>query len=169
MPVKAAQRLSRGERHRANQSIESNHSESEDVDGRETPILQVEERPVIGCRCHRGQGIVALAEDTQGVRMRRRRMLGIDAKLVPGQRCQARSRHNRRGAAPTAVGRHKWRLVESIAHHVGQFLNQPVLPVVVVQHNHSVTAQMCPRRRDCVLREQKAFKTQTGVARGECQ
>ena len=93
----------------------------------------------------------------------------IGAKLTLRQRCQARPRHNRRSASRAAIGRHKRPLVEDIAHHVGQFLNQPVLPVVVVQHNHAVTGQVRPRCRECVLREQETFKTQTGVARSECQ
>src|SRR6266852_1592539 len=106
MPVKASQRLSRSERHRANQRIESNHSEAEDVNGRETPILQVEERPVIGCRCNWGQGIKALAENAQVGRTWRTwssRLLTIVAKLPPWQRCQARPRYNRRGASRAAI------------------------------------------------------------------
>ncbi len=93
----------------------------------------------------------------------------IGAKLTLRQRCQARSRHNRCSASRAAIGRHKRLLVEDITCHVGQFLNQPVKPVVVVQHNQAVTGQARPRRRECILREQETFETQTGVARGERQ
>ena len=59
--------------------------------------------------------------------------------------------------------------MEDVAHHGGQFLHQPILPVVVVEHHHPVAAQVRARRGNGVLGEQEAFQTQAGVARGERQ
>src|SRR6266705_3595208 len=85
-------------------------------------------------------------------------------KIIFKSSSPTRSNHNRCSASHAAKGRHKWLLVEDIAHHVGQFLNQPVLSVVVVQHNQAVTSQVRPSLRKCVLCEQETFETQTGIA-----
>ena len=93
----------------------------------------------------------------------------IGTKLPFGQGGQPRPRYNCRGASRAPIGRHQRLLVEDIAHHGGQFLHQPVLPVVVVEHHHPVAAQVRARRGNGVLGEQEAFQTQAGVARGERQ
>ena len=93
----------------------------------------------------------------------------IGTKLPFGQGGQPWPRYNRCSSPPPAIGRHQRLLVEDMARHGGQFLKQPVLPVVVVEHHHPVAAQVRARRGDGVLGEQEAFQTQAGVARGERQ
>ena len=51
--------------------------------------------------------------------------------------------------------------------HIGQFLHQPVLTIVVVEHQHSVIGQPSSCCRQRILGEQEAFQAQAGVARGE--
>ena len=93
----------------------------------------------------------------------------IGTKLPFGQCCQPWPHYNCRGASRAPISRHQRLLVEDIARHGGQFLHQPVLPVVVVEHHHPVAAQVRARRGDGVLGEQEAFQTQAGVVGGERQ
>src|SRR5229473_352376 len=92
----------------------------------------------------------------------------IRAELAWRQCRQARPIHNRRSASPTAIAcDERFLVVEGVSHHISQFPHQPVLAVVVVEDHQPVTGQPCPCCLQRILSQQKAFKTQAGVTRGE--
>src|ERR1051326_3126656 len=51
--------------------------------------------------------------------------------------------------------------------HVGQFLYQPILTIVVIEYQYAIVGQTRPRRRKCILSQQKTLEAQARVTRSE--
>src|SRR5207249_2543202 len=112
--VETAQCASWRERQSTNEGEEGNHSQTQNVDQWETPVNQVEKRPIIGCRCTRGKREVSLTDDLQPV-VAWRGLLVIRTELALWQRCQAWAVHDYCTTSPAAIGRDERRLVEGVS------------------------------------------------------
>ena len=97
----------------------------------------------------RGQDALADQRQQDGVRIlvelrRRRADLGVRLAQLGAlgqQRLQARAVDQHAGAAPAAVADHVRRLAERRFEHAGQLPQQPVLAVVVVEHDRAVAGR----------------------------